>query len=372
MARSHQLEQESDPGGAAALLEGLADDYPQDYTLFLRLGWLRFSAGDYRRGKSHYERALSISPEAADARLGRGWCLYYLGRKQKAREDFARVLEQNADSDSAMEGMKLTRRVSYAGVILTGAYHYFDGHPTKIDGKAFSISAPFVVRDNYLLGGTWRRTAFSLATGNGLQSYWNDSLDFVQNEGYLYAGVSYPLWGATAQYAYLDNDSADDQQGHIAGTTLRFSPWGSILCSANGSFYDASNYYRGSLEWGLPFFAWLSVRPGMAWQYADEEHLFTGSLALEGLVSRFNYSVWGRYGTERHPAYLNDHQIYNLPDDLLYAGGASLSAMVGGGFHLGGAYEYRRLELAKDDTSAESDFHLWALFVRWTATPGDD
>lgn len=370
MARSYELERGEDPSGAAAGLEELTVDYPQDHALFLRLGWLRFSAGEYERAELHYESALAISPEALEARLGRGWCRYYLGDKQGSRQDFERVLELDSSSDSAREGMGLTEPVSSVGAILAAAYHFFDGHPTKTDGLGFAVTMPAVLADNYLLGARYRRTAFTLAAGNGRQSYWQDSLDFVQNEGYLYGGVAYALWGATVQYGYLDNDSADDQQGHLAGGTVRFSPWGDIFCSVNGGFYDVQTVVRSAVSWRIPVASWLAIRPGGAYQRAAGEHLASGSLALEGLVSALRYSLRGRYGKEKWPAYLDELTVYNLPDDLLYGAEATLAADVGRGFSLGAAYEYRRLSLAKSESTAESDFHLWALFVHWQPAGG--
>ena len=47
------------------------DAHPDDYTFNLRLGWLCYLSGDYRRSVAYYDKAVRLTPEATEAKLGR-------------------------------------------------------------------------------------------------------------------------------------------------------------------------------------------------------------------------------------------------------------------------------------------------------------
>ncbi len=47
------------------------DAHPDDYTFNLRLGWLYYLSGDYRRSVEYYDKAVHLAPEATEAKLGR-------------------------------------------------------------------------------------------------------------------------------------------------------------------------------------------------------------------------------------------------------------------------------------------------------------
>jgi len=83
-ARSNDLEAQGSYAEALAALAPLATDYPQDYRLLVRLGWLAFEAGDYATALRWYQAALDVSPDAYDARLGLAWTRLRLrGRRSR-------------------------------------------------------------------------------------------------------------------------------------------------------------------------------------------------------------------------------------------------------------------------------------------------
>ncbi len=47
------------------------DAHPEDYTFNLRLGWLCYLAGDYRRAVKYYDLAIQLAPQAIEPKLGR-------------------------------------------------------------------------------------------------------------------------------------------------------------------------------------------------------------------------------------------------------------------------------------------------------------
>ena len=71
--RALVLEAEDDPAAAVAVLESLVDSHPDDYLLFLQLGWLYFLLEDFESAEAHYGRASTLSEGGAEPELGLAW-----------------------------------------------------------------------------------------------------------------------------------------------------------------------------------------------------------------------------------------------------------------------------------------------------------
>lgn len=93
---------------AAQILESIATDYPNDYTLFLQLGWLYFNAKEYAKAEKQYLRAAALTLDRLATDLGLGWTYYYRQDYEQASHFFHAVLQGNPEQPSAKEGLAWT------------------------------------------------------------------------------------------------------------------------------------------------------------------------------------------------------------------------------------------------------------------------
>ncbi|WP_457622061.1 tetratricopeptide repeat protein [Persephonella sp.] len=68
--RSYQYEKVGDFENAIKSIMTVYDEYPEGYTVNLRLGWLYYLNKNYANSIYHYERALKIVPSSIEAKLG--------------------------------------------------------------------------------------------------------------------------------------------------------------------------------------------------------------------------------------------------------------------------------------------------------------
>jgi len=371
--RSVKLEAEGRPRDAAEALEPLLDDYPQDFQLQLRLGWLRFQAKQYSEALIRYDAALALFAESVDALLGRGWSRYYLRDVEGARRDFEAVLARQPDSNSAREGLDLLGSPYSVSASVSGIAHGYVAHPTKRAAFGTSVTVPAVAADRYLLGGTYRFTHFLQRRGNGFPGSWSSS-SFDQHEAYAHFGVTFPQWGALLQYAFLDNDADVDQIAHVVGGSFRLTTWGSLFVGGNASFYSDFNMLRLGLSYRLPVASWLDLVPSGSWQYAmggamDGRQGGHAGLTLAATWSRVRLWTGGKYSfPERYPVYLDEAVVYNSPDEIGGGAWAGVGVDVGRGWSLAGAYEWALLRSEGDSGTVDSAMHVGLLTLAWRGT----
>ncbi|NPA12668.1 MAG: hypothetical protein GXO45_01635 [Aquificae bacterium] len=68
--RSYQYEKVGDYENAIRALAFVYSQYPNEYTINLRLGWLYYLAKKYANSIFHYEKAIMAIPTSIEARLG--------------------------------------------------------------------------------------------------------------------------------------------------------------------------------------------------------------------------------------------------------------------------------------------------------------
>jgi len=68
--RSYQYERTGDYENAIKALSFVYNEYPDSYTVNLRLGWLYYLAKKYANSIFHYEKAIKAAPYSIEARLG--------------------------------------------------------------------------------------------------------------------------------------------------------------------------------------------------------------------------------------------------------------------------------------------------------------
>ncbi len=379
MARAATLEKDNQPGPAAEVLKKIERQYRQDYALQLRLGWLYFSDGQHRLSARHYRRALKLSPGSRDARHGLAWALLRQGRRARARARFQEVLDRWPDTTLARRGLaqaqdppRITLRPT---AYLTG--QVYKDHPTKSSALGTTVSLPMQILTHGLLSATYRYSHFWTTDDSQQSLGLGDTFD--QHELYLSAGVSYPRFGISAQYAYLNDGSGYLDYAHVAGVTARYSPWGDITLSASVGMYSDMTVVSVSPAWRLPVLSWLSITPGLTIQSAsaDDSSLLLGSETSETLVAgtltvtahgrRGSIWVGGRYGDQVRMADLSSSVVYNTADRNtfgLWAGGRlNLSDQ----WSLFLSYQLEGLETPQSaSTSTSSLMHLMTAGVSWT------
>ena len=92
LSRAARAVEQGRPADALRELEPFVDDHPDSARLHHTLGLAYEKQQRYRLGAESFRRALELDPRLHEARAPLGWCLYYLGRLDDAREVFERYL----------------------------------------------------------------------------------------------------------------------------------------------------------------------------------------------------------------------------------------------------------------------------------------
>lgn len=364
LRRSYVLESAKEPAAAAAVLEDITGAYPQDYDLFLRLGWLHFEAGDIDASLARYQRALVLNPASVDARLGIGWCRYRQGERGRARTHFLEVLERRPADASAKQGAALTRKMTALGASVAVAYHAYAGHPTKESAWAVAPSLRAAISEAWLAGVTYRYLAFATAGGTGAIGSWSGG-GFEQHEVHAHLGWAGADIGLTAHYAYQGSDAPSLNAAHTAALAVRGRVWGDLLVSGVYSHYDDMDVWRAALRYRMPLAPWFTLTPGVAYQRSGDEDLGSGSLAASIALGRLTADVGGRYGDEVRPAYPDQALVYNVSHRLRYGAWTSFGVRLWRGLGVGAVYEYRRARSVLGTESIDSDMHVGLLVLSW-------
>ncbi len=75
-------------------IKKLKEHYAEDsYAINLRLGWLNYSNGNFTESSAYYERAVSLSPFAIEARFGYVYPLSALGNWGIVKTQYEKILE---------------------------------------------------------------------------------------------------------------------------------------------------------------------------------------------------------------------------------------------------------------------------------------
>jgi len=384
MTRASELEQAGRHADAAKALAQVVPQYPQDYALHLQLAWLHFNAAHYGRAEGFYEKALELSPESWEARLGLGWSLLRQGRKAEARPHFTTVLEKLPANTSARQGVEASKEGPALSSSPWGSLTFssYQNHPNLLWALGALVSLPMTFHERWLLSASYRLGRFTIP---GVAGRGGSSLrGFMQHEAFISAGATWPLLGVVAQYAYLYDGSTDRDHGHFAGLSGRVSPWGDIGLAANLSLYDDLTVVRVHSSYRLPLRPWLSVTPGFTVQVPmnttgagpsnsqlieDSKALFSGQ--LEVLLRGKPGSIWfgGKLGKELRPADLDALAIYNIDQYVAFSLNLGGRLLLDSHWSLFVAYQLDRLEAL--DAEPDTNLHLFTLGVAWRPGVGE-
>ena len=366
LARSYELERSQRPEQAARLLEPLQSQYPEDYALWLRLGWLWYGAGRYEQAEGCYRQAAGLSGGSPEARLGVGWSLLEQGRASQARAVFEELVAEAPELELATVGLARARSAAAPipfAVSLAGVFQGFDGHPAKSWAGGVEVTLGLGPWTHVVAAATYRFSRYVVV--DDLE----DSVgDFDQHEAYAALGLSWPVAGATLHYAYVDDGSGSDLSAHTAGLSVRWSPFGDVLLTAAVSAYDDGEIVaRFEPSWRIRLADAFVLHAALALQSFQDEVLASGSLraAYEWAWG----SVWlsGRYGPEERPVYLERPAVFNSPDRIGGGGTAGLSFALGGGCAIVAGYEVLYLEQTSDSGTTVSSYgHTGWAGLTWS------
>ena len=375
LSRATELELAGDTVAAAAALLPLEQRFAQDYTLQIRLAWLRYSMGDYAEAETSYRRVLALSPESRDALSGLAWTLVKRGKCDAALAHFEALLLHTPDDELARAGAATCQAPSPVRgaptVALTG--HIYQDNPLKSGAMGLTVAAPLRIMQHWLLGATYRYTNFWTVQGQG----YDDGIE--QHEAHLSTGVAYDSWGLTGHYSFASEDTGTVGDAHFAGLTARFSPWGDINLEGSLSLYDDLTVGRAALSWRLPLASFLSLTPGFHLQVATApdghallddttDALPGGSLTLAFHGERWLAYAGGKYGTEVRPAYLaGTPSVYNTYDQLTWGLWAGASVALPAGWSIFAAYEMNALSTMESSGAfTDNNMHLVSLGVSFS------
>ena len=302
--RALVLEAEDDPAAAVAVLESLVDSHPDDYLLFLQLGWLYFLLEDFEGAEAHYRRASTLSGGGAEPELGLAWVYLRTDRPDEALEAFDRVLAMRPEDASALEGRALAVEAARAlRLYVDGSVtlHLYPGNPFKVWALGLAPSLDARIARRMLVGGTYRYAAYSMrdtrtgpgpGRGRGSSQQMNS-----QHQVHARLGAAWPFFGLMAHFAWAQDDIALSGVTWVTGLSLRVSPFGDIIAEGSVSFVDDATVVRGALAWALPASDRLEVQPGFSILRSTEGQVLPdASLVIRARFEASSLWVGGRYG----------------------------------------------------------------------------
>jgi len=364
-AQAASLADQGQQAQALVLLGGLAAQYPQDPALHVQCGWLASQERAWQEARDWYARALAISPQHYEARLGLAWAHWHMGEAELAQADFATLAAERPGDARALQGLRAARRQSaglQAGV--AGTAYLYPGNPARRYGTGLAVGADGWT-GSLVAGASYRGTRF---TGSDAQRSpetgplgpVSATSSSTQHEGWAWAGLARTRWGATLHGARIADLSTEATSAWVLGAMGRFEPlargWGALLGEASASLYDDLNVLRLSAAWRQPLGRrGLYVQPISALQLADGSPFFSQGLELGYGAERLSLSAGGKLGRETRPTLLGLSLANNLPGTISGGGWAGLGLDVGQSWNASLITEaYRLLD---DETQASS----WTL-----------
>lgn len=141
-SESYELEKS---GEYAQAIEKLKKLYMDDsYEMNLRLGWLSYSLGSFTESSAYYERAVSLSPYAIEARFGYVYPLAAMGNWAIVKQQYEKILDIDPRNTLANYRMGM---IFYGGEDYASALKYFEKvvnlYPFDYDGVIMYAWAHF-------------------------------------------------------------------------------------------------------------------------------------------------------------------------------------------------------------------------------------
>lgn len=364
MAQSVQLEQAGQLAAAADAILPLAQAFPQDFHVALRLGWLWFLLTDYDQALQWYGKANDLNPEHPDPILGQAWCRLRQGDTQEAHTGFLRVLQLRPKDPSATQGLSLmpTKTADFWADLV---YLTFSQHPYRSQAAGGSVGVSLYPTDSVRFSALYRGTSYFGSGSNGVPGNWSKEA-FSQHEGFAGVGLSGSSWAVDLRYGYLSNDAGDLETTHLVGLVGYARLWGRWMWDVNYSGYDDGNVFRASLRWAIPLGQSLELVPGLSGQRMLSEWLGSASLGLGWNGQTVLWSLGGRYGPEQRAAFTDLWLAYNSDDRFTFGLWATLAVRVADSILVGLTYEGRAIDLPQTRGRRDPWMNAFILNLGWT------
>lgn len=344
---------------AADLLDGIADQYAEDYQLQLNRAWYRFQQGDYARARDAYELALAISGGSLDARLGLGWCAYQEGDGHEARQQFEAVLVTAPGHVGAREGLARLgtgHRFHPSAFLFYGKYL---GHPWRDFQVGTTAGLDAVLADHLLVSAAYR---YLYVRGKADSTAGTAEFDVHQHEAFAALGWTTSSWGIAAHGAYSHYDDTGNlaeslgQDSGMVGLSARYTWWADFLLSVQYSLYDDFNVIQGNVGTALPVADWLTLKGAFEFQYGDGRFWPSGAFEMLFHSGFGSLGLGGTVGTRIRPVDLDGRSMYNTTDRPSGTAWARAGFALGKGLVLHVSYVFERLFAASKTGDVETGY----------------
>ncbi|GEM_PF-1207848 len=362
MAQSRILEEQGEPAQAASLLENLLPDYPQDFLLRIRLAWLHFQAKSYPKAEEHYQEALALSPGNVDATLGLAWSRFYLGKRRDAQEGFALVLETVPDNPSARDGLAALEDVPRLTTGISATSLFYHDSPERKGALGAGLLANYLHPSKWSGALSYRFSHHEYKGSTGAPRGWGKR-GFYQHEAMLNGGLERPAGNLLAHYGYVWNDSGALDRVHVAGISGKLISWGTTATEASLSSYEDQEVWRSRIAHSLPLGAGVSLTPGLAAQYGDDQFWYNAALAVAGHWQGLSLEGGFSYGEEYRPTYLDTSVVYNVAERMRWSAWGSIGVAFSRSLWLTALYEYRAFDTLGTRQSLPGGMHALVVML---------
>ncbi|MGB5193151.1 MAG: tetratricopeptide repeat protein [Polyangiales bacterium] len=362
--RAVVLEAEGDPSAALAVLEPLVDSHPDDYALFLQLGWISFQLGDFEGAEAYYKRASTLSRGGAEPELGLAWVYLRTDRPDEALEAFNRVVAVRPEDASALQGRALALEAARAlRLYVNGSVtlHLYSGNPFKEWALGLAPSLDARIARRMLVGGTYRYAVYAVEDTRAGQGRGRGSRQEMISQHQVHArvGAAWPFFGLMAHFAWAQDNVVLSNETWVTGLSFRLSPFGDIFGEVSVSIVDDATVVRGALAWGLPAGDRVILQPGFAVIRSIEGELQPAvNLLIRVRFEDSSFWVGGRYGRVERPAYLGLALVYNNIDELLGGLFAGVRFETRSSLYAYLAYEWQAVETPLERGLVRSNAHF--------------
>ena len=193
-----------DAGGAlnAGVREGLG-------AVGNRLGYARYSAGDFEGALGYYEAVNARAPEDREAALWLGRIFFELGRPEEALPYWQRLVETSPDDEGARYYLERTQQQLSVGVGASNAFQqgitFYEGG--RLEEALTRFREAFRANPDFTEALVWTgRTALELGLSEEAKAAWEEVLtknpDDARARYFLSVAEDQLTWGAEAAQAF--------------------------------------------------------------------------------------------------------------------------------------------------------------------------
>ncbi len=365
-ARAAGHEHSNDCGAALGALAPLAVDYPQDFALHLRLGWLHHQCEQWDDAARHYRMAVDLSGGAEEARRGLAWALLEQGSGDEAHVLFTE-LARAAPQDEALQ-IGVSRSEPIPAVVarahLAATAHLYAGGADEGTAVGLKAGLGLLLAGHLTLDATYRYTQFFSAVSTAGRMGGASGRAPADHEVHAALGGRFADLEVTGHYAFLRRGDRTVSSLHVIGGRANWliapESWGAVGVEGSARLRDGVSGGRTAAWWWTPIGNHFAIEPGGSLQFGETGLLGTGFLSLELRGELGKLRTGFKIGPEERPVYLNQPAIYDLDEPISWGLWASAEMAFSNGWYLAFAYELNHLD-PPPTGGAESFMNLFTV-----------